>query len=75
MAKSDMVEFEGVVTDILPSTKFLVQLVKYPNSAKIKATISGRLRKYHIKILKGDRVTVKVSPYDLTNGIITWRYK
>ena len=75
MAKSDLIKMDGVVTDVLPGARFLVQLEKHPQSQKVKATISGRLRQNHIKILKGDRVTVRVSPYDFTNGIITWRYK
>ena len=72
MAKDDVVEFEGVVTEALPNATFKVKL---PNGHIVTAHISGKLRMNYIKILPGDKVTVEVSPYDLTKGRITWRAK
>ena len=72
MAKDDVIELEGIVTDALPSAKFRVQL---GNGHTILAHISGKLRMNYIKILPGDKVTVQMSPYDLTQGRITWRSK
>ena len=72
MPKEDMIEFEGVVLEALPNAMFSVEL---PNGHKILAHISGRLRMNYIKILPGDKVTVEMSPYDLTKGRITWRSK
>ncbi len=70
MAKDGVIEVEGVVLETLPNTKFIVQLT---NGHKITAYISGKLRDNNIRILLGDRVTVEMSPYDLTKGRITWR--
>jgi translation initiation factor IF-1 len=70
--KQDMIEFEGVVSDVLPSTMFRVNL---ENGHEILATVAGKMRKYRIRILAGDRVTVEVSPYDLNRGRITFRHK
>ena len=70
MAKEGVIELEGVVIETLPSTKFIVEL---SNGHKITAHISGRLRDNNIRILLGDKVTVEMSPYDLTKGRITWR--
>jgi translation initiation factor IF-1 len=70
--KSDMIEFEGVVNDVLPSAMFRVQL---ENGHGVLATMAGKMRKYRIRILAGDRVTVEVSPYDLSRGRITFRHK
>jgi len=70
--KQDMIEFEGTVTDVLPSTMFRVNL---ENGHEILATVAGKMRKFRIRILAGDRVTVKVSPYDLNRGRITFRHK
>ncbi|MCA0377124.1 MAG: translation initiation factor IF-1 [Gemmatimonadetes bacterium] len=70
--KSDMIEFEGVVDDVLPSAMFRVTL---ENGHGVLATMAGKMRKYRIRILTGDRVTVEVSPYDLTRGRITFRHK
>ena len=67
MAKSDMIEVEGVVVESLPNTTFQVDT--------ILAHISGKLRMNFIRILPGDKVTVEMSPYDLTRGRITWRSK
>ena len=72
MAKEDVIEVEGVVTDALPNTNFKVKL---ENGHEILAHISGKLRMHYIRILPGDRVTVELSPYDLTRGRITGRKK
>lgn len=72
MSKDDVLELEGVVREVLPNAMFLVEL---QNGHKIQAHISGRLRMNFIRILAGDRVTVEMSPYDLTKGRITWRSK
>ncbi|MDQ0508845.1 Translation initiation factor IF-1 [Aedoeadaptatus ivorii] len=72
MAKQDVIEVEGVVTDALPNTNFKVKL---ENGHEILAHISGKLRMHYIRILPGDKVTVELSPYDLTRGRITWRKK
>ena len=70
MAKDDMIELEGVVTESLPNTTFHVDI---GNGHIILAHISGKLRMNFIRILPGDKVTVQMSPYDLTRGRITWR--
>ena len=72
MAKSDMIEVEGVVVESLPNTTFQVDI---GNGHTILAHISGKLRMNFIRILPGDKVTVEMSPYDLTRGLITWRSK
>ena len=72
MAKEDVVEIEGTVVDSLPNAQFKVEL---PNGHQILAHISGKLRMNYIRILPGDKVTVEMSPYDLTKGRITWRSK
>jgi translation initiation factor IF-1 len=72
LSKEDMIEFEGVVLESLPNAMFSVEL---PNGHKIMAHISGKLRMNYIKILPGDKVTVEMSPYDLSKGRITWRAK
>ena len=72
MSKEDVLELEGVVIDALPNAMFTVEL---ENGHKILSHISGKLRMNYIKILPGDKVTVEVSPYDLTKGRITWRSK
>ena len=72
MAKSDMIEVEGVVVESLPNTTFQVDI---GNGHMIQAHISGKLRMNFIRILPGDKVTVEMSPYDLTRGRITWRSK
>ena len=72
MAKDDVIELEGTVVEALPNAMFLVEL---PNGHKILAHISGKLRMNFIRILPGDKVTVQMSPYDLTRGRITWRSK
>ena len=70
MAKDDVIELEGTVVEALPNAMFQVEL---PNGHKILAHISGKLRMNFIRILPGDKVTVQMSPYDLTRGRITWR--
>ena len=72
MAKDDVIEIEGIVTDALPNAMFKVYI---GNGHNILAHISGKLRMNFIKILPGDKVTVQMSPYDLTQGRITWRSK
>ncbi|HNV76930.1 MAG: translation initiation factor IF-1 [Gemmatimonadetes bacterium] len=72
MAKEEMIEFEGSVSEVLPSAMFRVDL---ENGHQLLATTAGKMRKFRIRILAGDRVTVEVSPYDLTRGRITFRHK
>lgn len=70
MSKEDSIEMEGVVTETLPNTMFRVKL---ENGHIVTAHISGRMRKNYIRILTGDKVTVQLTPYDLTKGRITYR--
>lgn len=72
MAKEDVIEVEGIVVETLPNAMFQVEL---ENGHRILAHISGKLRMNFIRILPGDKVTVELSPYDLTRGRITWRAK
>ena len=72
MSKEDHIEIEGKVIDTLPNTMFRVEL---ENGHVITAHISGKMRKYYIKLLPGDKVKLELSPYDLTRGRITYRYK
>jgi translation initiation factor IF-1 len=72
MAKDDVIEFEGTVSETLPNTMFRVKL---ENGHEIIAHISGRMRKNYIRILTGDRVKVEMTPYDLSKGRITYRMK
>ncbi len=72
LSKDDMIELEGIVKEALPNAMFQVEL---PNHHTILAHISGKLRMNYIRILPGDKVTVEMSPYDLTRGRITWRSK
>ena len=72
MAGKDTIEMQGVVTEVLPNTVFRVKL---ENDHVITAHISGKMRKNYIRILNGDKVTVEMSPYDLTKARITFRYK
>ena len=72
MAKEDQIEMEGTVTETLPNTMFRVQL---ENGHTIIAHISGKMRKNYIRILKGDKVTVQMTPYDLTKGRISFRVR
>jgi translation initiation factor IF-1 len=70
MSKEDAIEMEGTVIETLPNTMFRVQL---ENGHVVTAHISGKMRKHYIRILTGDRVTVQLTPYDLTKGRITFR--
>lgn len=72
MSKKDVIELEGMIIDALPNAMFKVKL---ENDHEIIAHISGKLRMHFIRILPGDKVTVELSPYDLTKGRITWRKK
>ena len=72
MAKDDVIELEGTVVESVPNTSFRVDI---GNGHTILAHISGKLRMNFIRILPGDKVTVQMSPYDLTRGRITWRSK
>lgn len=72
MSKKDVIEVEGTVLEALPNTMFKVEL---ENGHEILGHISGKLRMNFIRILPGDKVTIELSPYDLTRGRITWRKK
>ncbi|MBQ1985612.1 MAG: translation initiation factor IF-1 [Clostridia bacterium] len=72
MSKQDVIEVEGIVKEALPNATFKVEI---PGGHIILAHISGKLRMNFIRILPGDKVTVEMSPYDLTKGRITWRSK
>lgn len=72
LSKEDVITVEGVVVDALPNATFQVEL---ENGHKILAHVSGKLRMNYIRILPGDKVTVEMSPYDLTKGRIAWRAK
>ncbi|HCF83032.1 MAG: translation initiation factor IF-1 [Oscillospiraceae bacterium] len=72
MSKEDVLEVEGTILEALPNAQFKVEL---SNGHQILAHISGKLRMNYIRILPGDKVTVEMSPYDLTKGRITWRAK
>ena len=72
MAKEDVIELTGEVIDTLPNAQFKVML---ENGQEILAHVSGKIRMHYIRILPGDKVTVELSPYDLTRGRITYRFK
>ena len=72
MAKKDSIEVEGIVTQALPNATFKVELA---NGHEVLAHVSGKIRRYYIKVLPGDRVLVELSPYDLSRGRITYRFK
>ena len=72
MSKNDVIEVEGTVVEKLPNAMFLVEL---DNGHRVLSHISGKLRMNFIKILPGDKVTIEMSPYDLTKGRIIWRDK
>jgi translation initiation factor IF-1 len=72
VAKEEMVEFEGVVNEVLPNMLFRVVL---QNGSMVTAYASGKMRKHRIRILASDHVTIEMSPYDLTKGRITFRHK
>ena len=73
MTKEDVIEVQAIVEEALPNTMFKVRLVD--NDVVILAHVSGKIRMNYIRILPGDRVTVEISPYDLTRGRITFRHK
>lgn len=78
MSKEDVIEVEGIVRDAMPNTVFSVELLSgegKPNGHTVLAHISGKLRTNFIRILPGDKVTMEMSPYDLTKARITWRSK
>ena len=68
----DAIEVEGTVSEVLPNATFRVEL---ENGHEVLAYLSGKMRKFYIRVLEGDRVKVEMSPYDLTRGRITYRYK
>ncbi len=70
--KEEKIEVEGTVIEALPNTQFLVEL---DNGHEVLAYLSGKMRRYYIRILLGDRVRLEMSPYDLNRGRITYRYK
>ena len=72
MAKEEAIQLEGTVTEVLPNATFRVTL---PNGHTVLATLGGNMRRFRIRVLQGDRVTVEVSPYDLTRGRISFRHK
>jgi translation initiation factor IF-1 len=72
LVKQDSIKVDGIITEILPNTTFKVKL---ENGHEILAHISGKMRMHYIKILPGDKVKVEMSPYDLTKGRISFRYK
>ncbi len=72
MSKEDVIEVEGKVVEPLPNAMFRVEM---DNGHKVLAHVSGKMRMHHIRILPGDKVTMELSPYDLTRGRITYRFK
>jgi translation initiation factor IF-1 len=72
LSKEEVVEYEGVIQEVLPNTMFRVAL---ENGHLLTAYASGKMRKHRIRILAGDKVTIEISPYDLTKGRISFRHK
>ena len=72
MAKEELIDMQGTVHQVLPDTRFLVTL---DNGVEVTAYLSGRMRKHRIRILAGDKVTLEMSPYDLSKGRINFRHK
>lgn len=72
MAKEEAIEIEGTIVEALPNANFKVEL---ENGHEVLAHVSGKIRMHYIRILPGDKVTVELSPYDLTRGRITYRFK
>jgi translation initiation factor IF-1 len=72
MAKEEPIQLEGQVTEVLPNDNFRVELT---NGDTVLATLGGNMRRFRIRVLQGDRVTIEVSPYDLTRGRIVFRHK
>lgn len=72
MAKEELIELDGVVVEVLPDTRFRVKL---DNGVEVMAYVSGKMRMHRIRILEGDKVTVELSPYDLTKARVSFRHK
>jgi len=72
LAKEELIDMDGMVSQVLPDTRFLVTL---DNGVEVTAYLSGKMRKHRIRILAGDKVTLEMSPYDLTKGRINFRHK
>lgn len=72
MSKDDTIRVDGTIVEALPNTQFIVQL---ENGHQIHAHVSGKMRMHYIKIFRGDKVTVEMSPYDLSKGRIVYRYR
>lgn len=72
MAKEELIAFEGVILELLPDARFRVQL---DNGHEALAYMSGKMKKHRIRVLVGDRITVEMTPYDLTKGRLTFRHK
>lgn len=72
MSKEDLIEMDGVVTEIMPNQRFRVEL---ENGMNIQAYTSGKMRRFRIRVVAGDKVQLEMSPYDLTKGRISFRYK
>jgi len=72
LAKEESIEIEGVILEALPNAQFKVKL---ENSLEVLAHVSGKIRMHYIRILPGDKVKVQISPYDISKGLITYRYK
>ena len=72
MAKEELLQFDGTVTEVLPNAMFKVKL---DNEHEVLANTAGKMRKYRIRVLAGDRVSVEMTPYDLSKGRINFRYK
>ena len=72
MAKEELMEFDGVVTEVLPNAMFRVKL---ENDHEVLAHTAGKMRRFRIRVLAGDKVTVDMTPYDLSKGRITYRFK
>lgn len=72
MSKEDLIEIDGVITEIMPNQRYRVELV---NGVTIQAYTCGKMRRYRIRVVAGDRVQLEMSPYDLTKGRISFRYK
>jgi len=72
MAKEELIEMQGVVAEVLPDTRCRVTL---SNGVEVSAYASGKMKKHRIRVLPGDRVTMELSPYDLTKGRISFRHK
>jgi translation initiation factor IF-1 len=72
MAKEELVEFEGTVTDVMPNQRYKVEL---ENGVSVLAYTSGKMRRFRIRVVTGDKVRLEMSPYDLTKGRISYRHK